>query len=321
MAGKTGKAFERLVADIQRALHPNAVITPNDKLLDRHQQVQQSGKPKRRPRKRDVDVSVRITDGPLTLLVIVEVRDRGRPVGIGYIEEVNTKRAAVGADAAVIVSRHGFDETAITKAAFYGIRTFTYEEATAADWSGWLATREFSTIHRRYECEAFGIHAGQQAIELSEASRRDHAQDPNAAIFASADGQRFSVPQITQAVVQGCANLFFEGLEPNGRRVRRALKFNGTIRPELFVETVEGTKRVEAVSVIGEFWLEKHTVPLQLLRYRGTDAGSSAAEVAAADVEIGGTPCRVELIADRAGDVLPAGTRLSLRLSKLTDSH
>ena len=79
-----GKDFEELITWIHRCLHEKAVITPNDKIRDIH-----TGN------LRQIDISIRLTDGPTKFLGIVEVRDRSRPVGVDYIEEVSADRKSV----------------------------------------------------------------------------------------------------------------------------------------------------------------------------------------------------------------------------------
>jgi hypothetical protein len=82
----TGELFEELVTWISKSLH-SAEVTKNEKLKDIH-----TG------RKRQIDVVIRIKNGPTEILGIVEARDRSRAVGVDYIEQVNSKKTSVGAD-------------------------------------------------------------------------------------------------------------------------------------------------------------------------------------------------------------------------------
>jgi len=79
---KKGLSLKDLVSRIQNTVHSNAIITPDDKLIDIH-----TG------RKRQVDITIRLSDGPTEFLGIVEVRDRSRPVGVRYIEEIDSKES------------------------------------------------------------------------------------------------------------------------------------------------------------------------------------------------------------------------------------
>jgi len=137
---KTGRSFEQLVARIQESVHEHAEIRINEKLRDID-----TGK------LRQVDLTIRLSDGPTEFLGIVEVRDRKRPIGVRYVEEISSKRQSVRADAAFIVSKSGFYKTAVKKSKHLGIRTLTYEEAHSADWSNWLKCRTFLVSAPKYD--------------------------------------------------------------------------------------------------------------------------------------------------------------------------
>ena len=67
---KTGRSVERLIARIQKSVHKRAEIGANDKLRD-----VDTG------RLRQIDIPIRLSDGPTHVLGIVEARDRSRPRG------------------------------------------------------------------------------------------------------------------------------------------------------------------------------------------------------------------------------------------------
>src|SRR5688572_6542190 len=119
-----GEVFENLVEWITKCIHTHAVVTKNDKLVDIHTK-----------RKRQIDISIRIKDGPTDVLGIVEARDRSRPVGVEYIEQVNSKKVSVAADFCVIVSNKGFHKTAISKAQQLNIRLISIDDALKINWS------------------------------------------------------------------------------------------------------------------------------------------------------------------------------------------
>src|SRR5690349_20691053 len=91
---KPGRALEMLTARIEGALSHAAVeVRSPDHIADRV-----SGGT------REVDVAIRSTVGSAELLVIVECRDRARPADVMWIEQVKTKRDAVGASKAIAVA-------------------------------------------------------------------------------------------------------------------------------------------------------------------------------------------------------------------------
>ena len=140
MVLKSGKYFEDLVTWIQKSVHEKAQIIPNEKVLDIHTN-----------KIRQIDISIRLSDGPTHLFVMVEVRDHKKPIGVNYIEEIHSKKQSVNANAAFIVSRSGFANTALEKAKCLGIQTLTYEEALKSDWSGWIRCRNFIFILRKWD--------------------------------------------------------------------------------------------------------------------------------------------------------------------------
>lgn len=136
-----GKDFEKLAYLINKSLHKTAIVTFNDKLIDHHTK-----------RKRQIDISIRFKDGPTELMVIVEARDRSRPVDVNYIEQVHSKINSVSANAAIIISNKGFYKTAIEKANKLGIKTFTLEEALKNDWS--ITFKNFNFfIYSKIKCD------------------------------------------------------------------------------------------------------------------------------------------------------------------------
>lgn len=131
-----GKDFEQLVECITNCMHSHAIITPNDKIRD-----------KLTGRKRQIDISIRIKDGPTNFLVIVEARDRSRKVCVEYIEQIKSKRDSVGADKAIIVSNKGFTKPALSKAKAYNIETYSLTEAFRNDWSQIFAIFQGVTVY------------------------------------------------------------------------------------------------------------------------------------------------------------------------------
>ncbi len=121
---KPGRIFEELVFVLTKGLHERAAVKFDDHLVDKD-----TGK------LRQIDISVRVTEGPTSFLVIIEARERSRPVGVGYVEEVKSKAESVGADRAVIVSNRGFGKNALIKAKSYRIETYSLQDAMRENWS------------------------------------------------------------------------------------------------------------------------------------------------------------------------------------------
>ncbi len=69
--------------------------------------------------------------------------------------------------------------------------------------------------------------------------------------------------------------------------------------------------------IISILYLDSLKYPFRLSRYRKTEASESIAEVATADIELGGEQIRVDIIAPRAGDYIPAGSKVQVRTTTL----
>ncbi len=124
---KPGRILEMLTARIEGALSgANVKVTSPDRLEDKV-----SGG------LREVDVSLRSTLGSTEVIVIVECRDRGRSSDVTWIEQVKTKRDAVGAAKAVAVASGTFSKKALRAAAAYGIDLRTLSQVNRAEVKRW----------------------------------------------------------------------------------------------------------------------------------------------------------------------------------------
>lgn len=70
--------------------------------------------------RRDLDVAIRPNGGGSALLAVIECKDWNRPIGIGFIDALNSKRRDIGAPVAMICSNSGFTADALRKAARVG---------------------------------------------------------------------------------------------------------------------------------------------------------------------------------------------------------
>ena len=71
---KTGRKFEGFIVWIQKCVHDHTNIEANCRVRD-----VDTGK------YRQIDIGLRLTDGPTEFFGIVEVRDRTRLIGVRYV--------------------------------------------------------------------------------------------------------------------------------------------------------------------------------------------------------------------------------------------
>lgn len=144
---KDGKKFEKFVAVIERAFAGESGVDIKSpyRLVDKD-----TGK------RREHDVLITRTSHHGQMLTSVECKDKGRPVGVDFVEQFSKKCEKTGVHHGVIVSATGFYETAKTKAKALNIACMTLEEATGHDWIGdtFLVseTRNFLHIDIYLEC-------------------------------------------------------------------------------------------------------------------------------------------------------------------------
>lgn len=124
---KAGRALEILTARIEAAVSASGVVIKSpDHLAD-----------KVAGGTREVDVSLRATVGSAEVVVIVECRDRGRVADVTWIEQIASKRDAVGAAKAIAVSSGTFSKKALSAAKAHGIDARTLAQVNNAEVKRW----------------------------------------------------------------------------------------------------------------------------------------------------------------------------------------
>lgn len=306
MSAKKGTDFEAVVAWIHEALRERGVVTPNAKLRDRH-----TG------RSRQIDVAIRVVDGPVEFLAIVEVRDRSRPVGVPFVEEVRTRMESVGAHAAYIVSKSGFQASARIKAASLGIRLFTFEEAKHGDWTAWIVhVPDFHFVDQKEGTSPVIalFSADGQLINLHPDVLASQQVDPRAPILLDAEATPVgSLADLAVAMRPKNGHPLWDQVPEDGSRVQCTVKHVGEFVPPLFVRRVEGALiQVGGVIIENEYWKEVRTVPFRLHRYKA-GSGEVEAEVVSAKLDIEGKPHTFEILKRGGEPYIKGGDSLLLR--------
>lgn len=127
-SSKKWRQFERLVARIEKAAAPvGATVTSPDRIPELATGIAQQ-----------VDISIRVRVGTADLLIIVECRDRRRPAGKAWIDELAARGQAIGASKIIAVSASGFTKPAKLKAQVHGIELRELAKVTVSDISSWF---------------------------------------------------------------------------------------------------------------------------------------------------------------------------------------
>lgn len=115
------KKFEQVIAEIQRALAPDATVRHDHRIKSK------SG------RKRKIDVSITTHIGKIPILIAIDCKDHKRLVEGKVVAAFYDQVDDIGAKGIMIASS-GFDSGAIIAAAKYNILLKTYKEAQVTDW-------------------------------------------------------------------------------------------------------------------------------------------------------------------------------------------
>lgn len=173
------KGFERIIERIHRQWSPNAEVRHNQKVRGH------SG------RMRQLDVTVSANIGPYRIFIVVECKNKSRPVSIEQVEAFAKKLEDVGASQGVLVSTSGFDDGAKAIAVQNDIRLLNYREAEEADWKQMIGDNVslFFTLTE--------VHSEETEFECDDDSELDDAE-----LLISPSGETIgTVQQVREAVI------------------------------------------------------------------------------------------------------------------------
>lgn len=172
--------FQRLVLEIHRDLGPGWTTAESVELTDRV-----TGEP------REVDIVARATVGGHQIIMSIEVRDRGRPADVAWVEGMAKKHEHLPTNKLVLWSHSGFTSSALEKAKFLGIEAVTPRNAASASWAVLARKMIESSVKwiRPFFSEA-----------VVDVVRQDGSIDrweaPRTMVFSHADGTQLTVGEI-----------------------------------------------------------------------------------------------------------------------------
>lgn len=306
MPKNTGKDLEDLVTAINRSLHQNATITPNDRIEDKD-----TGVP------RQIDISIRLSDGPSNFLGIVEVKDWSRRIDATIVEQIGNKAGSVKADAAWIVSRSGFTEPAVKKALAFNIRLITFEDVGSEDWSGWIKCRTSKFRKTSYEnvVIAFCEHGSDKLINPADEVVEEDKRDEKSRQIKDKSGKGWiSIRNFIKQIVELYGLQPYEGIDDETPTIRRSLLFEETFEPPLFILGEDKKMhRIGQVIIEADFTKKVQLNPISLTRYKEPGSEESFAEIARVTSDNGDELFEVEYIVPSPGEYIPAGTKVGVR--------
>lgn len=105
-------------------------------------------------RKREVDASLRTRIGSAELLVTIECRKRRATQDVTWIEQLGSKKQAIGASRTIAVASTTFSKDATTMAAHYDIDLRVVSEITDAEVQSWILPQSVTHVYK--SCDLLG---------------------------------------------------------------------------------------------------------------------------------------------------------------------
>lgn len=288
VAEKQGRALERLVAGLEKALVESANVTVHApmRLPDRT-----TGK------LREHDVVLELTEGHHSLLIAIECRDRSRPIGVNQVEGFWAKCQDTGISRGVIVSTTGFYNTARKKADHLEIRCLDIEEVETFNWLLAPGIRAITTHLLSNDWTFFPTVEGIVERDEFEVIDGDGNVATMAALTANAQEQLSKLlPQVREPVEEDEIKVKF----PGGGLLLRNVTSGETVPVKFAVVKIR-------------YSIKQEFVPFRLVQYQDKDNDKNITEAAYADMKLGDKEARMMIIfkEDEGGKVvlIPKGNK------------
>ena len=138
------REFEELVARIEQALvSSSATVRSPDRLRSLVTN-----------RLREVDASIRVRVGSAEVVITVECRKRRATQDVTWLEQLASKKQALGVARTIAVATSKFSESAVQVGRHYGIDLRLIRDITDEDIKCWIFPE--SVVHMYHRCECLG---------------------------------------------------------------------------------------------------------------------------------------------------------------------
>jgi hypothetical protein len=236
---------------------------------------------------REVDVSLRSQVGSVSVLVIIECRDRAKPQDVSWIEQLASKREDVGADKAVAVSAAGFSAGGRNVARSKQIDLRSLKELEPHVVFGWLYDQTVDHRARHVDVVGASFHLGEPLTEINPVKlacmleRIDELRMPQEGlhqddkIFArTADLALTSIDDILDLMPSfgACFDAMLFNVPP-GERKRIVLTIDFQGNPEFALPIESGLRDVNSIELDAHFYYDEAKVPIRRYLYQA-DSGT-----------------------------------------------
>ena len=268
---KQGKALERLVASLEKALAENAnmLVHASMRLPDRT-----TGK------LREHDVVLELNERHHSLLIAIECRDRSRPIGVNQIEGFWAKCQDTGINQGVIVSTAGFYKTARTKADHLGIRCLDIEEVETFDW---LLAPGLHAITKQLLSTNWTFYPTKEGVV-----------ERNEFEVIDSDGNVVTMAALTANAQEQLSVLLPHDCEPvEEDEIKVRVPGDG-----LKLRNITSGETVLVISAVAEirYSIKKELIPFRLVQYQNKDDETNITDAAYADIKVGDNEARMMIV-------------------------
>jgi len=214
---------------------------------------------------REVDASVRATENGSEVLTTIECRKRSAKEDITWIEQLATKKQALGADRTIAVSSSGFSEQARVAAKHYGIDLRLLSQVTVSDINPILRLDFVLFNHKRCAISRVGIRRfSQSSWSIPKPDDVDFLLpkdiNPMTNIFHNTDtGNKWSLNDLWHEIQQVCNP--FADIEKGTHPVVRTACF--PYPGNVTVDTPNGTEKIGDILLSISLWIEIEQVTFE----------------------------------------------------------
>jgi hypothetical protein len=290
------RQFEELVASIEQDAGPLGLkVTSPDRI-----------RCKTTGRLREVDASIRSQVGTAQVLVTIECRKRSRRQDVTWVEQLATKKQAIGADRTIAVSAAGFSDDAHAVARLHGIDLRSLSDVSAAEINSLLRLDFVLFTHKRCSIARVGIRLFRShEWTVPDPAAVDFELPPDTAtlrpiFYNSETGRRWSLNDLWHEVQQA-TNPFVGILKGQRPSIRTAcFPYPGNVT----VDTATGPQRIGDVLLSVALSLEVEKVDLEAARKveYGVSAAPSLQRVEFASRDPSAKDWRISLQAPKDAD-------------------
>jgi hypothetical protein len=261
------REFEKLVARIEQDVGPLGLrVSSPDRIRCR-----MTG------RLREVDASIRSQIGTAQMLITIECRKRNKRQDVTWIEQLATKKYAIGAGRTIAVSSMDFSAEAHAVAKLHGIDLRRLSDVSAGDLNRFLRLDSVMFTHKRCAIVGIGVRlfkSGEWTIP--DPARFDFEMPPEtdtfSTIFCHIDaGRRWSLNDMWHEL-QGVTSPY-DGIVRGASPVVRTACFS--YPGNVTVATANGDRKLGDVLLSVALWLELEWVSLEAAKkveYSASDA-------------------------------------------------